>query len=173
MSPLPGGRQHCVILIAMWVPVLVRRFHYLPYPVTLLRFTSIFTARCYAPALLAMDLCLSVCLNTEYRTRKIKKNVLKTNERIDESIAFQTVWKINSKCKTRECSGETKVSIRGKISPVLWHCWSGVRKSTRPAKIEWWGVVVVICLERCADCLHNYGPTNATASPNPMISCLI
>jgi len=37
---------------------------------------------------------------------------------------------------------------------VLWHCWLGVRKSIRPAKIEWWDVVVVICLERGADCLH-------------------
>ena len=40
MSPLPGGRQHCVIPFAMWVPVAVRRFYYLPYPVTLLCFTS-------------------------------------------------------------------------------------------------------------------------------------
>ena len=37
---------------------------------------------------------------------------------------------------------------------VLWHCWLGVRKSTWPVKIEWWGAGVVICLERCADCLH-------------------
>jgi len=37
---------------------------------------------------------------------------------------------------------------------VLWHCWLGVRKSIRPVKIEWWGVGVVICLERGADCLH-------------------
>ena len=37
---------------------------------------------------------------------------------------------------------------------VLLHCWLGVRKSIRPVKIEWWGVSVVICLERGADCLH-------------------
>ena len=37
---------------------------------------------------------------------------------------------------------------------VLWHCWLGARKSTRPVKIEWWGVGVDICLERGADCLH-------------------
>ena len=37
---------------------------------------------------------------------------------------------------------------------VIWHCWLGVRKSIRPLKIEWWGVGVVICLERSAECLH-------------------
>ena len=38
---------------------------------------------------------------------------------------------------------------------VPWHCWSGVRKSIRPVKnFEWWGVGVVICLERGADCLR-------------------
>jgi len=30
----------------------------------------------------------------------------------------------------------------------------GIRKSIRPVKIEWWGVGVVICLERGAACLH-------------------
>jgi len=35
---------------------------------------------------------------------------------------------------------------------VLWHCWLDVRKSIWPVKIEWWGVDVVICLERGADC---------------------
>ena len=41
-----------------------------------------------------------------------------------------------------------------KLPSVLWHCWFGVRKSIRHVKIEWWGVGVVICLERDADCLH-------------------
>ena len=40
------------------------------------------------------------------------------------------------------------------LSSVLWHCWLGTRKSTRPIKIEWWGVGMVICLEQGADCLH-------------------
>jgi len=31
---------------------------------------------------------------------------------------------------------------------------SGLRKSMQPAKIEWWGVGAVICLQRGADCLH-------------------
>jgi len=31
---------------------------------------------------------------------------------------------------------------------VLWRCWLGVRKSIRPVETEWWGVGVVICLER-------------------------
>jgi len=51
---------------------------------------------------------------------------------------------------------------------VLWQCWLGVRKSNRPVKIEWWGVGVVICLERGADCLQFvYGPAEATASQYP------
>ena len=33
---------------------------------------------------------------------------------------------------------------------VLWHSWLGVKKSIWPVKIECW----VICLARCADCLH-------------------
>jgi len=37
---------------------------------------------------------------------------------------------------------------------VLWHCWLVVMMSIRPVKIELWGVDVVICLERGADCLH-------------------
>jgi len=40
------------------------------------------------------------------------------------------------------------------VPSVLWHCWLGIRKSIRPVKIEWWGVGVVICLERGADRLH-------------------
>ena len=40
------------------------------------------------------------------------------------------------------------------LSSVLWHCWLGARKSIWPVKIEWWGVGLVICLERGADCLH-------------------
>jgi len=37
---------------------------------------------------------------------------------------------------------------------VLWHCWLGIRKSIWPVKIEQWGVGVVICLQRGADCLR-------------------
>ena len=40
------------------------------------------------------------------------------------------------------------------VSSVLWHCWLGVRKSIWAVKIEWWGVGIVICLQRGADCLH-------------------
>jgi len=40
------------------------------------------------------------------------------------------------------------------VPSVLWHCWLGVRKSIRPKKIGWWGVGVVIRLERGTDCLH-------------------
>ena len=58
------------------------------------------------------------------------------------------------------------------LSSVLWHCWLGIRKSAQPVKIEWWAVVVVICLEWGAG-LFAYGPANAIASPNPIVSCLI
>jgi len=40
------------------------------------------------------------------------------------------------------------------LPSVLWHWSLGVRKSIRPVKFEWWGVGVVSCLERGADCLH-------------------
>ena len=53
-----------------------------------------------------------------------------------------------------------------------WHCWSGVRKSILPVKIEWWGVAIVICLKWVVDCFA-YGPADATASQNPVITCLI
>jgi len=36
---------------------------------------------------------------------------------------------------------------------VLWRCWLGGRKGTRPVKTEWWGAGMVIFLERGAD-LH-------------------
>jgi len=39
------------------------------------------------------------------------------------------------------------------VPSLLWHCCLGFRKSILPVKIEWWGVDVVICLERGADCL--------------------
>jgi len=36
---------------------------------------------------------------------------------------------------------------------VLRRCWLGGRKGIRPAKTEWWGAGVVVCLEQGAD-LH-------------------
>ena len=39
------------------------------------------------------------------------------------------------------------------LPTMLWCCWLGVRKSVLPVKIELWGVGVVICVERGADCL--------------------
>ena len=41
-----------------------------------------------------------------------------------------------------------------KYLDTLIACWLGARKGIRPVKIEWWGVGVVIGLERGADCLH-------------------
>ena len=37
---------------------------------------------------------------------------------------------------------------------MLLHCWLGIRKSIWPVKNDWWGVDVVICLERDANCLR-------------------
>ena len=40
------------------------------------------------------------------------------------------------------------------LPSALRHCWLGARKSIWSVKIEWWGVGMVICRERGADCLH-------------------
>ena len=49
---------------------------------------------------------------------------------------------------------------------LLWRCWLGDRKGIRPVKNEWWGVGVVVCLERGAD-LHT-----AQLMPLPLtVSC--
>ena len=45
-------------------------------------------------------------------------------------------------------------SLVCQVPSVIWHCWLGIRNSIRPVKIDWWGVGVVICLQRGADCLH-------------------
>ena len=42
----------------------------------------------------------------------------------------------------------------GHVPSVLWLCWLGIRKSIHHLNIECWGVGVVVCLERGADCLH-------------------
>ena len=54
---------------------------------------------------------------------------------------------------------------------MLWHCWLGIRKSIRPVKIEWffWGVDVVICLERGADCFISSRPLHPKA-PSSLVS---
>ena len=46
-----------------------------------------------------------------------------------------------------------KANFHCSCQSVLWRCWLGVRTGIRPVKTEWWGAVVVICLERGAD-LH-------------------
>ena len=52
------------------------------------------------------------------------------------------------------------------VYKVLWRCWLGGRKGIRPAKTEWWGAGVVICLERGVD-LHT-----AQLMPLPLtVSC--
>ena len=48
--------------------------------------------------------------------------------------------------------------------------WLGIRKNLRSVKVEWWGVGVVICLDRCI--LFAYGLAYATASPKPHLLLL-
>jgi len=55
---------------------------------------------------------------------------------------------------------------------VLWHCWFDIKTSIRPAKIEQWGVGVVICLERGADCLHTV-QLIPLPSQNLIVTCLV
>jgi len=43
-------------------------------------------------------------------------------------------------------------SLKLELPSVLWHCWLIGRKGIRPVK--WWGIDVVICLERGANDLH-------------------
>jgi len=55
-----------------------------------------------------------------------------------------------------------------------WHCWLGIRKNIRPVKLEWWGVVCWCDhLSGARFRLFAYGPANATAIPNPIVSCII
>ena len=49
------------------------------------------------------------------------------------------------------------------VPSVLWCCRLGVEKSVWPVKTEWWGVGVVICLERGAVCLHMVHPKTPTS----------
>ena len=50
------------------------------------------------------------------------------------------------------------------LPSVLWCCWLNVRKSIWPVKTEWWGIIVIICLEWGANDLHMV---------HPIISCFI
>ena len=52
---------------------------------------------------------------------------------------------------------------------MLWQCWLDIRKSTWPVKIEWW--CAYLFGARCR--LFAYGPSDATASQNLTISCII
>jgi len=52
-------------------------------------------------------------------------------------------------------NNQMKTGLLPSLLPsVLWHCWLGIRSSSQPLKIEWWGVGVVICQQWCAHCLH-------------------
>ena len=70
--------------------------------------------------------------------------------------ALNFCWKVSRKLPiwTNTLTTHISVKVSEKKPLVLWNCWLGVRKSIRPVKIEWWGVNVVVYLERGADCLH-------------------
>jgi len=65
--------------------------------------------------------------------------------------------------------GPLNVSVWLCVPSALWYCWLGIRNSIWPIKIEW-GVAVIICLERNADCLHTC-LLMPPPSPKPIISC--
>jgi len=58
------------------------------------------------------------------------------------------------------------------LPSALRHRWLGVGKIIRPVKFQWWGIGVVICLERGADCLHMV-QLMSLPSRNPITSCLV
>ena len=64
------------------------------------------------------------------------------------------------------------LAVTCKMPSVLWNCWLGVSKSIQPVKVDWWGVVMIICLKRGADCLHIV-QLMRLPSPNSIISCPI
>ena len=71
--------------------------------------------------------------------------------------SFVMLWKLVEEmdCRFIVAHEELCISLGSHaIIHCLWHCWSGVKKSIRPVKIEWWGVDVVICVEHGADCSH-------------------
>jgi len=56
-----------------------------------------------------------------------------------------TYWVITCSWCVMRCMSVPSVRLR---------CWLGASKSIRPVNVDWWGVGVVIRLERGADCLH-------------------
>ena len=62
------------------------------------------------------------------------------------------------------------------VPPVLWHYWLdwlSIMKSIRPVKIQWWGIGVVICRERGADCLQLDPLPDTSLSLAPVKSRLV
>jgi len=53
------------------------------------------------------------------------------------------------------------------LTSMLWYCWLGVKKSTRPGNIAWWGASYL----SGAKCKwFAYGPADATATPSSLAS---
>ena len=79
------------------------------------------------------------------------------------------VWHLN--CHSSDISCKLLYSIYFTLPSVLWDCWLGVRKSIRLVKtsdevlvrLSVWSKVQIVCI----------WPADATASQNPIISCLI
>ena len=65
-----------------------------------------------------------------------------------------------------------KLAFSASWPSVLWRCWLGDRKGIRPVK-NWvmWCWCGYLSGARCR--LFAYGPADATASQNPIVSCLI
>jgi len=58
------------------------------------------------------------------------------------------------------------------VRSVFWRCWLAVTNSIRPVKVDWWGIGVVVCLEKGADCLHMVQLMRLSAQ-NPIVSSVI
>ena len=55
-------------------------------------------------------------------------------------------WSLRPVVTSLSCSDACVNNYDISVTPVLWQCWLGVRKSTRTAKIEWWSAGVVTSL---------------------------
>ena len=47
-----------------------------------------------------------------------------------------------------------QMCLQSFVPLVIWCCWTGGRKSIWPVKAGWWGVGIVICLQRGANDVH-------------------
>ena len=105
-----------------------------------------------------------------------KSNPLKNPRCANEPARQQAPWVSRTTAVDNQsgirfkgrCHGNLFLFILAELNGlVLRCCWLGGRRGIRPVKTEWWGVGVVICLERDAD-LHM-----ARLMPLPLtVSCV-